>query len=97
LGKGEEQIQRVMDANLLKTGDGFTAHDVSRMLKVKSNYAAALLKEMFDRKLLTRRFGKTAGGRGYIYQEYKSRNLMRTDFRVDHSVYEMVEEMGRGW
>jgi hypothetical protein len=93
----EEMMQRVMESSINKTGDGFTSHDVARLIRRTSAYSAGLLKEMFDRKMLSRSVGKTSKGTHYVYREYQHRSLMQTDFRVDPAVHAEVERLMRGW
>ena len=90
----EELIQRVLDSSINKSGDGYTAHDVARLIRKSSAYAGSLLKEMFDRKLVYRAPAKTARGVHFVYS---SRNRIRVDFRVDPTVHEEVERLMRGW
>ena len=93
----EGMMERVMESSINKSGDGFTAHDVARLIRRTSAYSAGLLLEMFERKMLTRRRGKTNKGTHFVYHEYKHGRLMQTDFRVDPAVHAEVERLMRGW
>ena len=83
-----EECKRKIRASVLFTGgEAFTATDAAKVIRKTSSCASQYLKQMVqDRQL------KVVNVSGTNYYRPEMTNLISIDWRVDHEVYEELEE-----
>ena len=88
--------QRYMDlisnAGPFNDGRSFNYKDVAALINRPPRYCVRLLSNMYHAGLLTR-----CGNLREGFQYRQQRDVMPFDWRVDRSVHEMVEQLGRDW
>ena len=92
----EERLQRHFDhlkaSRFWWVGDWFKASDVSPHLKLPAKSVGVLLRDLYKLGFLQR---ETTGNRHKYRRPQKS--MLSRDWRVDVDVYQLIDELERGW
>ena len=93
----QEAIERIYKQDFWKSGDEFRASDVAQHLNRDVKWCHSVLTELVDGGKLTRiRVGQSCGGTTFIYRRVNT-SALPFDWRVNIDIYELIDQLERGW
>lgn len=88
----DANVQRFMLCKLYTGGETFKSIEACSYLQMTADQSKRLMDYMFEQGLLE----KTLDNNKATYVR-KGSNMQSVDWRVDHDVYDLIDELERGW